>query len=37
MDRYENDEFNVTAKVSIRRSGIVEKQVPLSHMKGKDK
>ena len=37
MDKYENAEFNVTAKVSIRRSGIVEKQVPLSHMKGKDK
>jgi len=37
MDKYENAEFNVEVKVSIRRSGIVAKHVPMSLLKGKDK
>ena len=37
MDKYEHAEFNVAVKVAIRRTGIVAKHVPLSHLKGKDK
>jgi spore germination protein KC len=37
MDKYENAEFNVEVKVSIRRSGVMAKHVPLSQLKGKDK
>ncbi|NLM27045.1 MAG: Ger(x)C family spore germination protein [Clostridiaceae bacterium] len=37
MDKYPKAEFNVDVKVLVRRSGVMTNQVPLSHMKGKDK
>ncbi len=37
MDKYEKSEFQVYAKVSIRRSGITIKQIPVQHLKGEAK
>ncbi len=34
MDKYEQAEFEVSVKVSVRRSGVTIKQVPVSRLKG---